>query len=107
MGCGFQVWDHPFKTSACLRGVGGSPLPMFADARGVGVLELPTSAIFESKYQETNSIAATCFFIQGVQHCVCVFHTKELYESHYRADALITHSSFELIAITSHYYVQV
>ena len=42
------VRDHPFKTSACLRGVGGSPLPMFADARGPGVLGLPTSAIFES-----------------------------------------------------------
>ena len=37
--------DHPFKTSACLRGGGGSPLPMFADARGGGVLGLPTSAI--------------------------------------------------------------
>ena len=31
-----------------LGGEGGSPLPMFADARGVGVLGLPTSAIFES-----------------------------------------------------------
>ena len=29
-----------------LGGEGGSPLPMFADARGVGVLGLPTSAIF-------------------------------------------------------------
>ena len=28
-------------------------MPMFADARGVGVLERPTSAIFESMYQET------------------------------------------------------
>ena len=28
-----------------LGGEGGSPLPMFADARGVGVLGLPTSAI--------------------------------------------------------------
>ena len=37
--------DHPFKTSACLREEGGSPLPMFADARGGGVLGLPTSAI--------------------------------------------------------------
>ena len=41
--------DHPFKTSACLRG-GGSPLPMFADARGVGVLEKPTSAIQSTVY---------------------------------------------------------
>ena len=40
-----HFWDHPFKTSACLRGGGGSPLPMFANARGVGVLGLPTSAI--------------------------------------------------------------
>ena len=30
-----------------LGGRGGSPLPMFADARGGGVLGLPTSAIFE------------------------------------------------------------
>ena len=30
-----------------LGGEGGSLLPMFADARGVGVLGLPTSAIFE------------------------------------------------------------
>jgi hypothetical protein len=30
---------------------------MFADARGAGVLGLPTSAIFESMYQETNSNA--------------------------------------------------
>ena len=36
--------DHPFKTSACLRGgEGESPLPMVADARGAGVLGLPTS----------------------------------------------------------------
>ena len=40
--------DHPFKTSSCLRGGGGSPLPMFAHARGAGVLGLPTSSIFES-----------------------------------------------------------
>ena len=40
-----HIRDHPFKTSACLRGGGGSPLPMFADARGGGVLGLPTSAI--------------------------------------------------------------
>ena len=39
--------DHPFKTSACLRGEGGPHVPMFADARGAGVLGLPTSAIFE------------------------------------------------------------
>ena len=39
--------DHPFKTSACLRGEGGPHVPMFADARGGGVLGLPTSAIFE------------------------------------------------------------
>ena len=31
-----------------LGGEGGSPLPMFANARGVGVLGLRTSAIFES-----------------------------------------------------------
>ena len=31
------------------------PLPMFADARGVGVLGLPTSAIFES-IKETKSL---------------------------------------------------
>ena len=31
-----------------LGGEGGSPLPMFADARGGGVLEMPTSAIFQS-----------------------------------------------------------
>ena len=43
--CKAVVRDHPFKTSACLRGGGGSPLPMFADARGAGVLGLPTSAI--------------------------------------------------------------
>ena len=36
-----------------LGGEGGSPLPMFADARGAGVLERPTSAIFESMYKET------------------------------------------------------
>jgi hypothetical protein len=40
-------WDHPFKTSACLRGEGCPPLPTFADAREGGVLGLPTSAIFE------------------------------------------------------------
>ena len=39
--------DHPFKTSACLRGEGCPHGPMFADARGIGVLGLPTSAIFE------------------------------------------------------------
>ena len=32
----FGQRDHPFKTSACLRGGGRSPLPMFADARGQG-----------------------------------------------------------------------
>jgi hypothetical protein len=31
-----------------LGGGGGSPLPLFADARGAGVLGLPTSAIFET-----------------------------------------------------------
>ena len=30
-----RIWDHPFKTSACFRGGGMSPLPTFADARGV------------------------------------------------------------------------
>ena len=35
-----------------LGGEGGSPLPMFADARGVGVLGLPTSSIFEGMYQD-------------------------------------------------------
>ena len=44
-----MVRDHPFKTSACLRGGGGLPLPMVADARGVGVLGLPTSAINPQK----------------------------------------------------------
>ena len=39
--------DHPFKTSACLRGEGCPHGPMFADARGGGVLGLPTSTIFE------------------------------------------------------------
>ena len=38
-----------------LGGEGGSPLPTFADARGVGVLERPTSAIFESMYQESKN----------------------------------------------------
>ena len=33
--------------SACLRGEGCPHGPMFADARGVGVLGLPTFAIFE------------------------------------------------------------
>ena len=45
----FSGRDHPFKTSACLRGGGGSPLPMFADARGPGVLGLPTSAFNPQK----------------------------------------------------------
>ena len=39
--------DHPLKMSACLRGGGGPHGPMFADARGGGVLGLSTSAIFE------------------------------------------------------------
>ena len=43
----FVIRDHPFKTSACLRGEGCPPLLTFADARGGGVLGLPTSAIFE------------------------------------------------------------
>ena len=30
------IRDHPFKTSACHRGGGVSPLPTFADARGEG-----------------------------------------------------------------------
>ena len=34
--------------SKCFRGGGVSPLPTFADARGVGVLGLPTSAIFNN-----------------------------------------------------------
>ena len=38
--------DHPFKTSAFSRGGGVSPLPTFADSRGVGVLGMPMSAIF-------------------------------------------------------------
>ena len=38
--------DHPFKTSAFFR---GSPLPTFADLRGVGVSGMPMSAIFENK----------------------------------------------------------
>ena len=46
--------DHPFKTSAFFSGGGVSPLPTFADARGVGVSEMLTSAFFFS-YQETNS----------------------------------------------------
>ena len=37
--------DHPFKTSACLRGGGGSPLLMFANARGAGVLGLPIAGM--------------------------------------------------------------
>ena len=41
------AWDHPFKTSAFLRGEGYPHGPMFADDRGGGVLGLPTSAIFE------------------------------------------------------------
>ena len=40
------VRDHPFKTSACLRGEGVSQLPTFANSRGVGVYGMPTSAIF-------------------------------------------------------------
>ena len=39
--------DHPFKTSACHREGGVSPLPTFADARGGGVSGMPTSAIFD------------------------------------------------------------
>ena len=35
-----------------LGGEGGSPLPMSADARGVGVLGLPMSSIFEGMYQD-------------------------------------------------------
>ena len=35
-----------------IRGEGGSPLPMVADARGVGVLGLPTSSFFEGMYQD-------------------------------------------------------
>ena len=41
------VRDHPFKTSACHKGGGVSPLPTFADARGGGVSGMPTSAIFD------------------------------------------------------------
>jgi hypothetical protein len=47
---GKDVRDHPFKTSACSRGGGVSPLLTFADARGVGVSGMPTSAIFD-KFQ--------------------------------------------------------
>ena len=36
--------DHPFKTSAFLGGGGVSPLPIFADTRGVEVSPLPTFA---------------------------------------------------------------
>ena len=32
----FLIRDHPFKTSACLRGEGCPHVPMFADARGEG-----------------------------------------------------------------------
>ena len=39
--------DHPFKTSACPRGEGCPHVPMFADARGGGVVGVLTSAIFE------------------------------------------------------------
>jgi hypothetical protein len=49
-----MLWDHPFKTSPFSRGEGGSPLPTLADARGVGVSGMPTSAVF-CNYQETNS----------------------------------------------------
>ena len=49
------IRDHPFKTSACFRGGEVSPLPTFADARGVGVSGMSTSVIFDSMYQETNS----------------------------------------------------
>jgi hypothetical protein len=40
----FQVWDHPFKTSAFFKGGRVSPLPMFADSRGVGISGILTSA---------------------------------------------------------------
>ena len=43
--CSLQVRDHPFKTSALFRGGEVSPLPMFADSRGVGVKGIWTSAI--------------------------------------------------------------
>ena len=38
----WSIWmrnegDHPLETSASYRGGGVSPLPTFADARGVGV----------------------------------------------------------------------
>ena len=38
-----------FRRRHVLGGEGGSLLPMFADARGVGVLGLPTSAINPQK----------------------------------------------------------
>ena len=43
-----QIGTIHLRRRHVLGGEGGSPLPMFADARGAGVLGLPTSAIFES-----------------------------------------------------------
>ena len=44
----FSLGTIHLRRRHVLGGEGGSPLPMFADARGVGVLGLPKSAIFES-----------------------------------------------------------
>ena len=83
--CANPIRDHPFKTSPFFRGGGGSPLPMFADARGAGVLEMPTSAIFES--METNSSAATCFSKESSKWYLKVLHDRD-YSRSYQSDPL-------------------
>ena len=44
--CNLALGTIHLRRRHVLGGEGGSQLPMFADARGVGVLDLPTSAIF-------------------------------------------------------------
>ena len=56
--------NHPFKTSALFRGGGVSPLPMFADSRGVGVSGMPTSAI-------------SSFFVKSL-HWILIFSFKNI-----------------------------
>ena len=66
----WPIRDHPFKTSACLRGGGGSPVPMVADARGAGVLGLPTSAIFESIRRRKGKKSITATMLLPVENSV-------------------------------------
>ena len=47
----FSIGTIHLRRRHVLGGEGGSPLPMFADARGGGVLGLPTSSINPGRHK--------------------------------------------------------